>query len=126
MVGGHLALAQPLREQVRHPLGQAPRVDEDERRPVGPHVGRDAVQDLAPLLLGRDGLQLAVRQLDREVEAAAVAEVDDAARRPAVGPAAPLAGPDQEARDRLDRPLGGGEPDALRAAAWPARPGARA
>ena len=78
-----------------------------------PHVRRDAIQDLCPLLVGRDRLQLAVGQLDGEVELAAVAEVDDAARGCAVGPAARLARADQEAGDRLDRPLRGREADAL-------------
>ena len=61
VMGGDLALAEPLRQEVRDPLGQAARVDEDERRPVRAHVRRDAVQDLAPLLVGCDGFQLAVR-----------------------------------------------------------------
>ena len=60
VVGGDLALAEPLAEQVRDPLGQPPGVDEDERRAVRPHVRGDPVEDLAPLLVRRDGLQLAV------------------------------------------------------------------
>src|SRR5262245_64866169 len=113
-MGGDLALAEPLAQEMRDPLGHASGVHEDQGRAVRSYVSRDAVQDLAPLLVGRHGLQLAVRQLDRQVEIAAVAEVDDAARRLALGPRAALARADQEARDRLDRPLGGREPDALR------------
>jgi hypothetical protein len=54
-----------------------------------------------------DRLQVGARQLDREVEVAPVADVDDAAR--------PL-GARQEARGVLDRVHGGREADALRAA----------
>ena len=70
VVGRHLVLAEALGEEVRHPLGQAARVHEDERRAVRPHVRRDAIQDLAPLLVGCDRLQLAVGQLDRRGRAA--------------------------------------------------------
>ena len=60
VVGRNLTLSEALPEEVRQPLGQAPGVHEDEGRAVRPHVRRDAVQDLAPLLVGRNGLQLAV------------------------------------------------------------------
>ena len=110
MMGRHLAFPESLPEEVRHPLGQTPGVDEDQRGAVSPHVRRDAIQDLAPLLVGRNGLELAVRQLDREVELTAVAEVHDAAGRMTVGVAPPLAGADQEPGDRLD-PIGIGAGD---------------
>ena len=77
-------------------------------------LARDLVEQLAPLLAGRDRLQLAGRHDDLEIERAAVADVDDRAGRPALRVRA--AGPfsDQQARDRLDRALGGGEADARR------------
>jgi hypothetical protein len=98
---------------VRHPLGQAARVHEDERRAVRAHVGGDPVQNLGPLLPGRHGFELALRELDREVELPAVAEVDDPARRRAIGGAARLARADEQAGDGLDRALRGRQPDAL-------------
>jgi hypothetical protein len=61
VVGGHLVLAQALAQLVGHPLGQLPGVDEDEGGPVVRHVGRNAVDDLGPVVAGRSGLELAVR-----------------------------------------------------------------
>ena len=103
-MGGDAALAEPLAEVVRDPLGEPARVDEDERGPVRPDERGEPVVDLAPLLVGRDRLELAVGELDREVERAAVAEVDDLAGRGAVGRSR-RARADEEPRDRLDRPL---------------------
>ena len=59
------------------PLGQPPGVDEHERRPVVGDVRGDAVEDLVDLLAGEGRLELAVGQLEREVEAAPVPAVDD-------------------------------------------------
>ncbi len=115
MVSGHLLVAEALGQEVGDALGEPARVDEDQRRPVRPHVGGDAVEDLAPLLVGRRRPRAARRQLDGQIESAPVSEVDDVAHGGAVGAAPALAGADQEPRDGVDGPLGGGEPDALRA-----------
>ena len=76
----HRVFAQPLAEMMGHALGQPPRVDEHERRPVLLNQRGDAVVDLLPHLVRRDRPQLVVRHLDREIHRAAMAVVDD--RRP--------------------------------------------
>ena len=68
MVRRDAVLAEALGEQVREPLGQPARVHEDQRGAVLRDVLRDPVEDLAPLLVRGDGLELALRQLDGEVE----------------------------------------------------------
>ena len=82
VVRGDDVVAQPLAELVRDPLGQAAGVDEHERRAVLSHVRGDAVEHVGHLLGGRDRLELALGQLDREVEVALVAGVDDLRQRP--------------------------------------------
>ena len=86
-------LAHALGEQVGEPLGEAARVHEDQRGAVLGDVPGDAVEDLAPLLVRGDGLERGLRQLDRQVERAAMPEVDDAARRGAVGAVRPSPAP---------------------------------
>ncbi len=81
MVRGHAVRADALGQQMREPLGEPPRVHEDERGAVLLDVRGDPVEDLAPLLVGRHGLQLAPGQLDGEVERAPVAEIDDPTAR---------------------------------------------
>ena len=66
-------------------LGEAARVDEDEGRAVLADQLGEAVVDVAPLLAGGDGLEVGRRHLDRQVEVALVAEVDDHAVGRAVG-----------------------------------------
>ena len=105
VVGGHHVVAQALAELVGEPLGQPPGVDEHERGAVLGHELGDAVEHVAHLLGRRDRLELAVGQLEGEVEVALVADVDDRRQRPIA---------DQQPADRLDRPLGGRQPDADR------------
>jgi hypothetical protein len=105
-MGGHLVLAQPLAQLMGHSLGQLPGVDEDQGGSVAGDVARDTVDDLAPLIARDRGLELAVGQLQRQIEAAAVPAVDDRGER--------LARPHQQAGRRLDRLDGGREADANR------------
>ena len=104
MVRGDDVVAQALAELVREPLGQAAGVDEHERGAVLADERGDAVEHVAHLLGRRDRLELAVGQLEREVEVALVAGVDD---RAGSGPVA-----DEQAGDGLDRALRGRQPDA--------------
>ncbi len=104
VMGGHLVLAEPLAELMGHPLGQHSGVDEDQRGSVAGDVGGDAVEDLAELVAGDGGFQLAVGQLERQVEAASVPAVDDGRHR--------LGRSHQQAGRRLDRFHGGREADA--------------
>ena len=106
VVRGDDVVAEPLAELVREPLGQAPGVDEHERGAVLADQRGDAVEDVAHLLGRRDRLELAVGQLEREVEVALVAGVDDDGQRPVA---------DEQAPDGLDRPLRRREADAVRA-----------
>ena len=91
VVGGHLVLAQPLAQLMGHPLGQLPGVDEDQGGSVVGDVGGDAVEDLVELVAGEGRLELAVGQLQRQVEAAPVPAVDDG--REAARPLPPAGGP---------------------------------
>jgi hypothetical protein len=87
-------------------LGHAPRVDEDQGRPVRADEGREAVVDLAPLLVRGDGLEIRPGELDGQIEIAPVPDVDDGARTVGAG---------EEPRSLADGVDGGGEADALRA-----------
>jgi hypothetical protein len=106
VVGGHHVVAQALAQLVGQALGQAAGVDEHQGGVVLGHQGGDAVEHVAHLLGRRDRLQLALGQLQGQVEAAAVPGVDDGA-----GPGRP--GPAQQVGHQLHGPLGGGEADAL-------------
>ena len=78
-------------------------VDRCSRASVG-----DAVVELGPLLVGAHRAELVLGHLDRQVEVAALADVDD--RRAAAAPS------DQQARRHLERPHRRRQADALRAA----------
>ncbi len=106
------ALAEPLRERVRRPLGEPAGPDEDERRAVLPHDRGDAVVGLGPELLRRHRRELVPGDLDRDVEPAAPPDLDDRAARPSG--AVHALGADEEPRDLGDGIDGGGEADALR------------
>ena len=90
-------------ELVGEPLRQPAGVHEHERGAVlGDELG-DAVDDVAHLLGRGDRLELALGQLEREVELALVAGVDDCR---AAGRVA-----DEQPGHRLDRALRGGQAD---------------
>ncbi len=111
VMAGDRLLPQLLGEAVRHALGHAARVDEQERAAVRADELDQLLVDLGPLLVGADGRQRGLWDLDLQVELARVARVDDAA----VGLARFIdaAGAHEEARDLLDRALRGREADAL-------------
>ena len=73
-------LAQPLAQVVRHALGHAPGVDEDQRGAVRADQDGQAVVDLGPLLVRGHRFEIGARELDGEVEIAAVPDVDDGTR----------------------------------------------
>ena len=108
---GRFVLAQALGQLVGHPLGHLARVDEDQGGAVVPRVLGDAVEDVGHLAAAHDGLELGGRELDRHVEVAGVAAVDDHRRRAVVVHAR------QQARHQVERPLRGREADALEATA---------
>jgi hypothetical protein len=81
VVGGHLVLAQPLAQLVGHPFGQLSGVDEHQRRSMARDVGGDTVEDLVELIAGDGRLELAVGQLQRQIEAAPMPAVDDGGER---------------------------------------------
>ena len=95
---------------VRHALGQAPRVHEDERRPVRADQRGDPVVDLAPHLLAGDRAELVDRHLDARSSRAPVAGVDDAA---AAG-ATPGEEPRRPPRSAAGSPTGRCAADAVR------------
>src|SRR5438132_7541659 len=65
VVGCNLALAEALAQFMGKALGQLPRVDEHQRRPMSGDMRGDAVDYLAELLAGDRRLELAVRGLQR-------------------------------------------------------------
>ncbi len=110
---GDLAVAEPLAELVRDPLGHPPGVDEDDRGLVLMHVAGDQVEDLGHLLGGGYGPEFVAWQLHAQVELAAVARVHDGAARRAIRLAPLSARPDQQPGHGLDRPLRRGQSDPL-------------
>ena len=124
VVGADQLLAGELVQALREPLGQAAAVREDDRAAVRPDELEQARVDRRPdarahvaerdgpagLLVGRQDLAEPGHVLDRdddlELERLAAARVDDLdlAARP---------DPAEEAGDRLERPLGRRQPDAL-------------
>ena len=102
MVGGDHVVAEPLAQLVGQPLGQPAGVDEHDGRAVAGDVLGDPVEHVAHLGGRCHRLELAVGELDGDVERPPVPGVDDRAVRPAVGAGA---GADQERGDHLDRLL---------------------
>ena len=101
---GHRVFAETVAQMARQPLGQPAGVHEDQRRPVFPHELGEAVVVFLPDLAGHHRFERRLGQLDREIERAPVAFVDDGA----VGGGAVAAGglaADQERRDGFDRRL---------------------
>ena len=105
VVRGDHVVAEPLAELVGEPLGEPPGVHEHERRVVLADELGDLVEHVVHLLGRRDRFELAVGQLELEVEVALVAGVDDRRQRPV---------PDEQPGDRLDRPLRRRQPDPRR------------
>ena len=105
MVGGDNVVAEPFTELVREPFRKTSRVDEHERGPMVGDVLGDAVDDVGHLLGRRHRFELALGQLERDVELALVPDVDDLWQR---------AFAHQQSSDRFDRPLRRRQPDARR------------
>src|SRR4030088_2644618 len=80
-MSGHLTLTKSLAELGGHPLGQFSPFYENPRGSVAGGVSADAVEDLVELIAGDRGLELAVGQLERQLEAAPVTAVDDRGER---------------------------------------------
>ena len=106
MVRGDDVVAEPLAELVGQALGEPAGVHEHERGVVLAHELGDPVEHVVHLLGRGDRLELAVGQLEREVEVALVAGVDDRRQRTVA---------DEQPRHRLDRALRRRQPDAARA-----------
>ena len=79
VVGGDHVVAEPLAELVGEALGQAAGVDEHQGGAVLADQLGDAVEHVAHLLGRGDRLELALGQLEGQVEVALVAGVDDGA-----------------------------------------------
>ena len=57
VVGGDVLRAQPFRQMARSPLGETPRVDENERGAMFIHQRGEPVVDLRPHLIGHHRFQ---------------------------------------------------------------------
>ncbi len=86
VVGRDALVAQALAEMQRHPLDQAARVDEHQRRLVLAGQGRDPIVELRPLFVRGHGAQLVLGHLDAQIEVAALADVDHRRRSGRVPP----------------------------------------
>ena len=107
MVGGDMFFAERLGQRPRHPLRHAARIDEHERGAVRLDEDAEPLVDLGPDLAGHHRSERRLRQLQREVALALMADIDDGAF---VRPVVVAAG--EEAGHGLDRALGCGQPDA--------------
>ena len=67
VVGAHLALAQALGQLVRHSLHQAPRVYEDQCRPMVFDLFNDFIVERRPNILADDRPQLLIGNLDAKL-----------------------------------------------------------
>ncbi len=76
-MGGNLILADALAEMHGDAFSQRARVDEDQRGAMLQCQFGKAIIDFAPHLVGGDGAEFGARDFDREIELAAVADVDD-------------------------------------------------
>ncbi len=101
VVRQHGVRSQALAQMVGDALGQAPRIDEDERGAVLADQVGQAVVDLLPHLVAGDRAELVAGHLDGQVHFTAMADVDDHGRRA------------EELRHLLDRPHRRRKADAL-------------
>ncbi len=99
VVGGDHVVAEPLAQLVGQPLGQPAGVDEHDGRAVAGDVLGDPVEHVVHLGARGHRLELAVGELDGDVERPPVPGVDDRAVRLAVGAGASA---DEERGDHLD------------------------
>ena len=74
-------LAEPLAQVARDPLGHPPRVDEDERRPVLVRSASSAGRRTPPTPRATSPRRAATGNLERQIDRAAMAFVDDRAAR---------------------------------------------
>ncbi|CAJ3327660.1 Uncharacterised protein [Burkholderia pseudomallei] len=112
VVRGDRVRAEPVRQMAGRALGHPARVDEHERRAVRGGQLRDAIVEALPHVVRHHGPERHGRQFQREIARARVAGVDDRAIERRV-----VAAADEKARDRLDRLLRRGQPDARQLAA---------
>jgi hypothetical protein len=107
-VGGDGVRTEALGQLKADLLHQLARVDEDQRGTMLLGQSCELVIDLRPHRGGCDGAEFVGRNLDGEIERAALADLHDGC-----GAALRVAA-DQEVRDQLNRVLRRGEADALR------------
>lgn len=115
MVGAHCGLAQSLPQVVAQPLGETACIHKDQRRLVLQDALLEDVVDLFPDIVGHHGTERRARDLDAQVELAAVPRVDDRAVRLPAQVEFGIA--DEKLRDELDGFLRCRQADALEGAA---------
>ncbi len=76
-MGRDQVVANALAQVHGEALGETAGVDEDQRRAVLHGQFGEAVVDLAPHFIAGDGAEFRRRDLDGEIELAAMADVDD-------------------------------------------------
>ena len=113
VVAGDAFLAEAVAQVVGDALGEGAGVDEDEGGVVLDDQVGESVVDVVPLLAGGDGFEVGGGRLDAEVKIPLMTQVDSDAG----AGVSRLVGSGEEGGQFLDGALGGGEADALGAAA---------
>ncbi len=78
------ALAQTLRQLVRHAFDQTARVDEDQRRVVRLNLRHELIVDRGPDILADNRSELFIGHLDVKLHLALVTDIDNGAAGRAV------------------------------------------
>ena len=105
------ALAQTLRQLVRHAFDQTARVDEDQRRAVRLNLRHELIVDRGPDILADNRSEFFIGHLYMKLHLAPVTDVDNGTARPAIH--CDMARADQQTRDLLDRLLRRAQADPL-------------
>ena len=111
VVARDILFADPLGEPMRHPLGQRPRVDEDQRRAVLFDQLAQTIVDAVPEVVRGDRGERHIGRFDPELQLALVAQIENLA----IARRAVLVQTGQERRDLVHRLLRRRKPDAGRA-----------
>src|SRR5262249_40766062 len=106
-----LIFAEPLAQLMSDPLDEAPRIDKDQGRPMGLHLGDNFLVDFVPHLMRSDGAVFWAGNPTRHSIPPLVPDVDDSTIRPGIGRKVQTA--NKEPRPLVDGFLRGAKTDTL-------------